>query len=339
MRKVTMFCLIGLLSLNLVFASAVQDKVKLGASETGFTVKRTEGNSFNFYSSLAGLKLMEVGTKSGEFMKLLTEGYVGTRDLGSPELPSLSKLVEIPMGSEIAIIVKSYTEEIIDLNSLGAGMKIFPAQPSLSKSQEPEDLEFYFNKEIYSLNEFVEYPVAVIDRLGTMRGVQLGRLRIHPVQYNPVTNQLRVLNNLEVEVHFYKADYAVTNSEKNKYFSPIFNQNFAKVINYDSPSGKELIQVAPLKYVIVSDPMFEQTLQPFIEWKTKKGFNVVEAYTNNPAVGNSTSTIKSYLQNEYTSATAQDPAPSYILFVGDVAQIPAFSGTTGSHVSDLYYCT
>lgn len=339
MRKVTMFCLIGLLSLNLVFASTIQDKVKLGASETGLTVKRTEGSSFNFYSSLAGLKLMEVDTKSGGYIKLLAEGYVSTIDLGSPELPSLSKLVEIPIGSEIAIIVKSYTEEIIDLNSLGAGKKIFPAQPSLSKSQEPEDLEFYFNEEIYSLNEFVEHPVAVIDRLGTMRGVHLGRLRIHPVQYNPVTNQLRVLNNLEIEVHFYKADYATTKSEKNKYFSPIFNQNFAQVINYDSPSTKELIQVAPLKYVIVSDPMFEQILQPFIAWKTKKGFNVVEAYTNNSAVGNTTSTIKTYLQNEYTSATAQDPAPSYILFVGDVAQIPAFSGTTGSHVSDLYYCT
>jgi len=29
---------------------------------------------------------------------------------------------------------------------------------------------------------------------------------------------------------------------------------------------------------------------------------------------------------------------SFVLFVGDVAQIPAFNGTTASHVTDLYYC-
>jgi hypothetical protein len=44
------------------------------------------------------------------------------------------------------------------------------------------------------------------------------------------------------------------------------------------------------------------------------------------------------LQGLYTAGTPADPAPSFVLFVGDVAQIPSFTGTTGSHVSDLYYC-
>ena len=30
-------------------------------------------------------------------------------------------------------------------------------------------------------------------------------------------------------------------------------------------------------------------------------------------------------------------APSFVLFVGDIAQVPAFNGSTGSHVTDLYY--
>ena len=92
----------------------------------------------------------------------------------------------------------------------------------------------------------------------------------------------------------------------------------------------------PVKYVIVSDPMFREALQPFIKWKTKRGFNVIEAYTNDPAVGKTINSIKAYLQNLYTSATSTDPAPTFVLFVGDVAQIPAFN--CGDHVSDLYYC-
>ncbi|MEA3445516.1 MAG: C25 family cysteine peptidase, partial [Bacteroidota bacterium] len=338
MKKLFTFLLIGIISFNLTFASGPLKEIKLNAINSEFSFKKTEGNSFNFQNSLLSIKLIEVETKSGSFVKLLLEDYVGTKELGYPELPVLSKLVEIPKGAEIAIIVKSYSEEIIDLDNQGISKKIFPAQASLSKSQQPEDMEFYYNQEIYSTNEFIDNPIAVIDNLGFMRGVQLGRLRIHPVQYNPVTNQLRILNNLEVEVHFYNADYASTKSEKDKYYSPAFNQNFAKVINFNNANTKELIQVAPLKYVIVSDPMFEIVLQPFIQWKIKKGFDVVEAYTNNPSVGNTTSSIKAYLQNEYTSATPLDPAPSFILFVGDVAQVPTFQGSAGSHVTDLYYC-
>ena len=89
---------------------------------------------------------------------------------------------------------------------------------------------------------------------------------------------------------------------------------------------------------IVSDPLFQSSLQPFIEWKTKKGFQIIEAYTNDPNVGATTSSIKSYVQSLYNSATVNDPAPTYLLIVGDIAQIPSFSGNSGSHVSDLFYC-
>ena len=68
----------------------------------------------------------------------------------------------------------------------------------------------------------------------------------------------------------------------------------------------------------------------------EKGFHVIEAYTDDPAVGNTTSSIKSYLQNLYNNPVSMNP-PSYLLLVGDVNEIPSFSGTQGSHVSDLYY--
>ena len=39
--------------------------------------------------------------------------------------------------------------------------------------------------------------------------------------------------------------------------------------------------------------MFQTILQPFVQWKKKKGFRVIEGYTNNPSVGTTTTTIKS----------------------------------------------
>jgi subtilisin-like proprotein convertase family protein/uncharacterized protein YceK len=52
-----------------------------------------------------------------------------------------------------------------------------------------------------------------------------------------------------------------------------------------------------------------------------------------PEVGATTTTIQSYIHNLYNTGA---PAPSFVLFVGDVAQCPTFSTSNG--VSDREYC-
>ena len=94
-----------------------------------------------------------------------------------------------------------------------------------------------------------------------------------------------------------------------------------------------------MKFVIISHRMFESTLAPFVAWKKKQGFNTILRFTDEAEVGNTSAAIKSYLQGLYTSATPENPAPSFVMLVGDNEQLPAFSGTTSSHVSDLYFAT
>ncbi len=148
------------------------------------------------------------------------------------------------------------------------------------------------------------------------------------------------MKTLMIEVTFENADLQATELNKqiysNFYFSPVFNS----LVNYRQPenAGRENFSRYPIKYVIVSDRMFEAQLQPLIEWKTKKGFTVVEAYTDDPNVGTTTNTIKAYLQNLYTNATPEDPAPTFVLFVGDIAQVPTWTGLAAGHVTDLFYC-
>ena len=79
-------------------------------------------------------------------------------------------------------------------------------------------------------------------------------------------------------------------------------------------------------------------MQPLIEWKTKKGFNIIEGYTDDPAVGNTTVSIYNFIKSFYDNATANDPPPTYLLIVGDINLVPSFSGNTGNHISDMYYC-
>jgi hypothetical protein len=84
--------------------------------------------------------------------------------------------------------------------------------------------------------------------------------------------------------------------------------------------------------------MFEAQLQPFVEWKTKKGFHVIEGYTNDPQVGTTTFSIKSYIQGLYNEPDPGVEAPSFVLFVGDINQVPTWTGQAAGHVTDLYYC-
>ncbi len=314
--------------------------IKLNTSDiTDIHITEKSMDGFSAFSSLGEISWFQVKTTKGMFVQLMADGYNYSMNTGYPQLPVLKRLIEIPWNADVSIEVISCDEEVIDLSNYGISSKIIPSQPPLQKGIDPSTVDFEYNRKAYSRNSFDGNPLVDVKILGVMRGVRIARLEISPVQYNPATNQLKIINNLIFKVHFENADFQKTDEMRTIYYSPAFEKNMSKMLNYNAPAQKDIITTYPQKYVIVADPMFQTQLQPFIEWKTKKGFIVVEAYTNNPSVGTSTATIKAYLEGLYDNATINDPAPTYVLFVGDVAQIPVFTGTTSSHVTDLYYCT
>lgn len=286
-------------------------------------------------NTISSFNTLWLNTEKGEFVELLTQSYSKSNTTGAPQLPVLSKLIEVPAGAVPAVTVISYDVREYKLADFGITQKLFPAQAPQAKSS-TKIQTFAFNRELYETNSFYGETLARVEVAGYLRSMQLANLVISPVEYNPVTNTIRVYNNLIVEVRFNGADKAKSDENKAKTRSIYFNSISASILNHQSDAMLDTISNVPVKYVIVSDPMFQAALQPFINWKTKRGFKVIEAYTNNPAVGTSFNSIKAYLQNLYTSATTSDPAPTFVLFVGDVDQIPAYN--CGAHVTDLYYC-
>ncbi len=336
MRKLYTFFML-LVCIMLTTANA--QIIKTGIFETTkLQLKENSATRFVVKNSVSEFNITTVVTEKGMFSKIEMPGYTPGNEVGKPELPVLRNLIEIPYGANVVVNIKNAEVKTFNLNSLGYNGKLIPCQPPVSKSDK-EKKPLQLDKNEYAKNQLLSLPLTNVEYLGNMRGVRIARLNISPVQYNPVSNTIKVYTNIEAEIKFENADLATTNSEKNKKFSPYFSSFESRLLNSTNKSVfKDSISKYPVKYVIVSDPMFQATLQPFIQWKTKKGFKVIEAYTNNAAVGNTTTSIKSYLQSLYNAGTASDPAPTYVLFVGDVAQIPAFTGSTGSHVTDLYYC-
>ncbi|MCU0370246.1 MAG: C25 family cysteine peptidase, partial [Bacteroidales bacterium] len=314
------------------------ETVKLNASSNENRITENSGQGFVVSFSFSEFSAIDIKTPKGIFSRIIVPSYSRTGQYGYPELPVKSELIEIPVHAEVQVRIVNAEVKEYSLDDLGILYPILPNQPPVPKTGVVP--EFIYDKNAYKTDAYTQSEPATVEFLGNMRGVNIGRLDIKPVRYNPVTKMIRVYEKLEVEVTFINADLPATEFNKqvygDRYFSPVFRSLF----NYRAPenAGRENFSQYPVTYVIVSDPMFEEQLQPLVEWKTMKGFTVVEAYTDDPNVGSTTSQIKEYLQNLYDNGTPEHPAPTFVLFVGDIAQVPTWTGQAAGHVTDLYYC-
>ncbi|MCK4653728.1 MAG: Gingipain R, partial [Candidatus Cloacimonetes bacterium] len=242
------------------------------------------------------------------------------------------------LEAEVEVTTLDFEISEYSLEEFGIHYPIIPAQPPVPKSVDPSKIEFMYDANAYSINNFTDNDLISVEEIGIMRGVRLFILIFEPVKYNPVTGLIKVYNNVNIQMDFNRGNMSETITLREKTFSPYFESVYSKsIFNYSPLESRDMLTRYPVKYIIISDPMFEAQLQPFIEWKIEKGFEIIEAYTNDPGVGSTTTSIKNFIQTIYDAATPEDPAPSFILFVGDVSQIPAWSGSTGGHVTDLDY--
>ncbi len=282
------------------------------------------------YVTFGSIDIESVKNDNGTFSRLLISKFGKSNIEGNPELPVFRRLIEMPFGSDPVVEVVNYNEREFDLKELGINHNILPAQPSQPKCGSSK--QFIINNQVYNSNEYIGNELINVETVGVLRGANIGRLVVSPVSYNPVTNKIKVITNIEFLVTFENADIALTNDIKLKTRSPYFDGIYNGLIN-NQYQTRDYITSYPVHYLIVSDRMFETQLQPFINWKKRKGFTVTEAYTD--VIGTSLQDIKNYIEGLYNAGTPENPAPSFVLFVGDIGQIPAWDN--GDGVTDRNY--
>jgi hypothetical protein len=309
--------------------------MKLSDVANGITLLERDQSGLTLRVSLGSLTVDAVNTKAGTFTLLAGQGFDHSSGIGEPSLPIANQLLAIPLGCDLSAEVISSEVQEFTLTDLGASDLLLPVQPSLSKSQNPIDVPFQFRQDVYDRSGYYQLPAVSTETVGIMRGVRVGRISVAPVQYNAAENRIRVYKDMTIRVTFNNADWEATSSLYSKSYSPAFEPAYKMLMNSNvSVFGlRDDLTRYPMTMVIVSARMFEAQLQPFIAWKIKKGFKVIVGYTD--VVGSTTAAIKTYLEGLYNT---ENPKPSFVLLVGDTPQIPAWTGTTGSHITDLRYC-
>ncbi len=162
------------------------------AQSNVISLNKADKSSFELITSSESTDIIEVNanlsslhtklksTDDGDFIIIESEGLVKTYDLGKPNIPVYSKLIELPLEASIKFKVVSYNEEIITLSDRGIKNKIIPSQPSISKSQDPD--KFYFDEKTYSTDEYFNSQITDFEEIGVLRSARLGRVVINPIR-------------------------------------------------------------------------------------------------------------------------------------------------------------
>lgn len=270
---------------------------------------------------------------------LQMEGYSQGGVHGRPSLPVQNNLIAVPFCDGMEVKVENAVFDTIAIE----GLKVLPLQPSLPKSDRKEH-PLFVDDDAYAADVFWGQSLASVQNLGVGRDRNYATLSFSPVSVNPVSGQMVVCRSADVTVSYRNADVATTMEHLQRYHSPAFG--LGSTLN-TMPGAKSVSNSAPLRMVIVVGQGLQcHAIQEFAEWKRTQGMLVdilVPSSYNTLAI---TNTLKSM----YTNASESSPAPTYVLLVGDVAQMPVYSTKIANsffwqmqlskdHATDLYYAT
>lgn len=261
-------------------------------------------------------------------------GYQPGGEVGSPTLPVSIELITIPFCSAVDVEVSNAVYDTLSLSNL------YPLQPSRFKSDTLGHAPVV-NAERYATDAFYGLPLAQVEVLGIARDRRLANLTFSPLQVNPVSGQVVVCRSADITVRYRGSDKETTREHFNRYYTPAFsagstlNQLF---------SAKDVSSNAPLRMVIVAPRSLNcGYLQRFANWKRSQGM-IVDILVPELQGLSGNSDIADYLQGLYDNASAEAPAPSYLILVGDNAQVRAFNSqisdyNLNDHITDLYFVT
>lgn len=312
-------------------------KIPLHSNEKNRFTSFDNGDCVVATFKLDSIVLNSITKNKQEFQRITAPGLYSNGEIGAPELPAFKKLIEIPEGADAEVKIVKFYSQILYLENKGIDGQIFPVQPSKPKVI-PMDTGFVCNDKAYRSN-IGNKPIVKLEILGKMRGIQIARLTVEPMQYDPQHGLVKIFNDIEVNINFTDKNTIKKPIVKGLQSASLFTPIFSKIMQVSGyPEHPDLTKY-PVKYLIVAPDSFSNALQPFIRWKTQQGYQVIQGYLN--SIGTTTTAIQAWIQDHYNNATGTgfDQIPTYLLIVGDIQQVPAFVGSRTGLYTDLYYAS
>jgi hypothetical protein len=284
-------------------------------------------NSTTVSFLLGSYQLEEVTIDNRSFQQLTCPGATASIDLGKPELPVFTRLISIPDRGEVSFRINALDDEQLD------NLIMYPAQSLQSESAAGSQL-LDIDEQFYRSG--LPFPTDIV-QIGTpaiMRDQRVVTVTVNPFQYDPQSQSLRVISNIEITLTTEGAG-GVNRRSASSTRSHIFEQTYrSELLNYQRQDDRdENFQQPCYLFIYPSSQTVLENLEPLTQWKQQKGFEVHLASTD--VTGTSSSSIKSYIQEAYDNW--MNP-PEFICMVGDAEgsySLP--TGNMDGGEGDQYY--
>jgi len=290
--------------------------------------------------TLPSWTMEDVAVGREDLVKVSMEGSFLPNEEGAPDLPSVARYIALPKGAEPRLNVTYSSVETLQ------GQELAPA-PRIPKTTENGPLHYEKDMAIWSKDAFYPARPVLLSEVTQIRGVDVVLLGISPFQYNPVTKELRVYQDLEVEVTF-EGDGLTVGEERlrSRFWDPIImdavlNGDIIPQIDHQAALGRAIQSrqsLVPKSEASSGSVISRQSLngrdlgceyliivpdQPdFLAWadtlrrfRNEQGI-MTDVMTTTEIGGNSVAAIENFVNDAYNT---WDIVPAAILLLGDYA--------------------
>ena len=304
-------------TLFVVFFSIVFINLALASVPEGISLqKNSDGYIINF--QLPPYQMNDISVDGENFYKIDIDGYGIINETGLPQLPQLSFNMFIPYSEDNpSVTVDRISSEVKELK-----YKVYPFQQPWEKNKDISDRPFTIDRNYYN-SQGKSYSSIQLSEPFIINGVKGVIVTIHPFNYSPAENKLTVINSGTFQLNLNSSVSPVRG--KSSAFNNFFKDIFA---NYEFNSER-----SGGNYLVITAPAYETDIAPFVAYKSAAGFSVDVFNTN--VTGTTNTAIKAFIQQRYDNTATR---PDFILLVGDVANIPAWTGSGADNpTTDLKY--
>ncbi|MDP8268979.1 MAG: C25 family cysteine peptidase [Candidatus Tenebribacter davisii] len=303
---ILLFCIIA------ISLSAYQADVAFTDSwdKQGLSIKEQNFKNLKLNYSINKFRFEEVMIDNENLTNIHLPGVFLPNDEGMPNLPGSGSYIAIPQGAKANLNIINYRIEKY------SNIEIAPA-PRIPLDTEDGPLEYNKNNEIYTRNANYPENFIQLSEPTKLRGVDVVMLGITPFQYNPVTKELLVYRDVEMEITYSGGTgHFGEDRLRSRWWDPIIkdailNSSILPEIDYNSRDitrdGAEYLIICP------DDATFITWANTIKDFRQQQGISTM-IQTVTQVGGNTTSAIETYVNNAYNS---WGTPPIAVLLLGD----------------------
>ena len=295
-------------------------------SKQGFSLLEQTSSGIRLMYSVNQFKLVDKEINGGHMKEVILSGHFLPNDEGEPNLPASVENIAIPSGAKAKLNIVNMRTEVIKHVEVAPAPHIPLANDRITSAEKDE--------KIYSKNAFFPAEPIEISETWKIRSVDVVTLGITPFQYNPVTKELKVIRDVEIEVVFEGGSGQFGDTRlRSEYWDPILsdvlvNYDALPKIDYDKRMLNNTDEVG-CEYLIVTP-----NGEGFRKWADfLRLFRIQQGITSRVVTldeigGNSPIILENFFNNAYNN---WDIPPAAVLLLADYGNDPA-----NSIISPLY---